>query len=568
MKSLFSILFFISFQFLSVHLHSSSQVSCQQTSEFEVYKLSSLCKVWGFMKYYHPKISKGKLDWDKELVKMIPIVMNCSTQSVFNVTIDKWVSKYCKSSKNKPLDFSTMCHLSSSLKIDTNFVRSETVLKLKNSINLKKMGNYYCDNLNPAKVPRFYNEKNYSHVYDSNDLNYRLLGLFRFWNVIHYYYPYVNLLTVDWDLLLNDYITRIISASTNTEYFKILREMALQLEDGHVYFDYSEGVKYYYNNRAKAGIKEIAQTEVFYPAFRTSYIEEMLVVSELFIDTLFSNVLKLGDVILKMDGKLVVDMVENKKGLFFTSYSNYAYFNHVTYGSLVSSLSNRMVVEIKRNESIIIDTISLYPKAVTQKFWRIPPKEKSWHYIDTNIVYYNPSSSDKFSFWEMLSKTDYKEYGFVVDLRLYPEFVVDSISKYFYAREMCFANSIFALYPGCFRVGKICRASNSDFQGKIVIIVNSNTLSRGEFTAMVFQAIPNVTTIGSQTAGFDGSITWLPMPGGSSISFTGQGIEYPDGQASQKSGVKIDVHVTPTIDGIKSNRDELLEKAIELMKNE
>ena len=560
MKSLFSILFFISFQFLSVHLHSSSQVSCQQTSEFEVSKLSSLCKVWGFMKYYHPKISKGKLDWDKELVKMIPIVMNCSTQSDFNVAIDKWVSKYCKSSKNKPLDFSTMCDLSSSLKIDTNFVRSETVLKLKKSVILEKIGFFYRYSVSPTRAPYFDGEKSYAEIYDSIDLNYRLLGLFRFWNAIHYCYPYMNLLTVDWDLLLNDYITLIISASTNSEYFKILREMALQLEDGHVYFDYREGEKHSKNAKSTA--------EKFYPSFKTQYLENKLVVSELLIDTLSKYSLEVGDVILKMDGEPVENIVEYEKKNFVLSYSNSAYFNHIMYSSIVSSVSNRIVVEFQRDESIVVDTISLYSKSTLQEYKNAKLKQNSWYNIDTNIIYYNPSSSDKFSFWEMLSKTDYKEYGFVVDLRSYPEYVVDSISKYFYAREICFANSIFALYPGCFRVGKICRASISDFQGKIVIIVNSNTLSRGEYIAMVFQAIPNVTTIGSQTAGFDGSITWLPMPGGSSISFTGQGIEYPDGQASQKSGVKIDVHVTPSIEGIKSNRDELLEKAIELIKNE
>ena len=26
--------------------------------------LESLCKFWGFLKYYHPTVAEGKLDWD------------------------------------------------------------------------------------------------------------------------------------------------------------------------------------------------------------------------------------------------------------------------------------------------------------------------------------------------------------------------------------------------------------------------------------------------------------------------------------------------------------------------
>lgn len=33
-----------------------------------------LGKIWGFLKYYHPSITKEKVDWDQELLDVFPII--------------------------------------------------------------------------------------------------------------------------------------------------------------------------------------------------------------------------------------------------------------------------------------------------------------------------------------------------------------------------------------------------------------------------------------------------------------------------------------------------------------
>lgn len=49
------------------------------------------------------------------------------------------------------------------------------------------------------------NEKLYEDM-DYSDENYRLLGLFRVWNVMEYYNPYLDILDEDWEELLPDFI--------------------------------------------------------------------------------------------------------------------------------------------------------------------------------------------------------------------------------------------------------------------------------------------------------------------------------------------------------------------------
>jgi hypothetical protein len=45
----------------------------------QIRQLATLGKVWGFLKYYHSAALKGKPDWDKELLRMIPLAEQTKT---------------------------------------------------------------------------------------------------------------------------------------------------------------------------------------------------------------------------------------------------------------------------------------------------------------------------------------------------------------------------------------------------------------------------------------------------------------------------------------------------------
>ena len=60
-------------------------------------------------------------------------------------------------------------------------------------------------------------------------------------------------------------------------------------------------------------------------------------------------------------------------------------------------------------------------------------------------------------------------------------------------------------------------------------------------------------------------MTQFVVPGNIWIGFTGQAVKHADGRQLQRVGIIPDVHVFSTIAGIKAGRDEVLEKAIELL---
>src|SRR6185437_13436855 len=116
-------------------------------------------------------------------------------------------------------------------------------------------------------------------------------------------------------------------------------------------------------------------------------------------------------------------------------------------------------------------------------------------------------------------------------------------------------------YPGMFAVGAALGSKGDNkYKGKVVVIVNEETQSQAEYTTMAFQSSPNVTVIGSTTAGADGNVSTIILPGGISTMISGLGVLYPDG-VTQRKGVRIDEVVKPTIAGIKAGSDELVERA-------
>ena len=48
-------------------------------TNLDIDNVHKLCKVWGFVKYYHPAVTKGKYDWDNQLLKYLPEVVSSST---------------------------------------------------------------------------------------------------------------------------------------------------------------------------------------------------------------------------------------------------------------------------------------------------------------------------------------------------------------------------------------------------------------------------------------------------------------------------------------------------------
>ena len=78
---------------------------------------------------------------------------------------------------------------------------------------------------------------------------------------------------------------------------------------------------------------------------------------------------------------------------------------------------------------------------------------------------------------------------------------------------------------------------------------------------MALRASPRAMLVGGQTAGADGNVSNIPLPGGLRAAMTGLGVFYPDRRPTQRRGLDVDVPCAPTIAGLRAGRDEILECA-------
>jgi C-terminal processing protease CtpA/Prc len=106
------------------------------------------------------------------------------------------------------------------------------------------------------------------------------------------------------------------------------------------------------------------------------------------------------------------------------------------------------------------------------------------------------------------------------------------------------------------------------YKNKIIIVINELTQSSAEYHTMAFRVAPNAVVLGSTTAGADGNVSTIMLPGNIRTMISGIGVYYPDGTETQRVGIIPDIEMQPTIKGIKNGEDELLDRAIEIIKQQ
>jgi carboxyl-terminal processing protease len=157
----------------------------------------------------------------------------------------------------------------------------------------------------------------------------------------------------------------------------------------------------------------------------------------------------------------------------------------------------------------------------------------------------------------------------ILDLRGHPNDTYEEVIKKFFNGDGYFWKFIYPDidFPGAFRLNekpsKIKAKNNQEiYKGQLIILVDENTQSHAEFSVMAFQLVPKIKIIGTQTAGADGNISVINLPGGINTSFSGIGIFYPDMKKTQRIGIIPDIYVNRTLKGAIEGKDEILDAAI------
>jgi C-terminal processing protease CtpA/Prc len=523
----------------------------------ETQKIETLSKVWGFLKYYHPEVAAGKHNWDQQFIGILPEIKKAENSEQLSQVYIAWLDrlgtvKPCKKCNPDPDKEYFDKNFDLSWTQDSTLFTAELSSRLKYIEENRFQGKpYYLKSYDAIKA-RIVNEPEYNN-FEYPDDKYRLLALAKYWNVVEYFFPYKYMTDQDWDDVLTEIIPKFTNAKDTTGYHLAMLELVTKTDDTHASLS-SNYVSEFFGNKWIPATLKIIEGEAIITGFYNDSLAKV-------------NDLKVGDVISKIDGKEIPEILsENFK---YVPGSNSASKTRNALFKIVVGKSDSLNIYVERNGNFQNKKIARY-NFDTLNYKRDEEKsEEKWKILEGNIGYIrmeNIQIKDNLKAVDALFNCS----AIIFDIRSYT-YATAQIANNLIPTKKDFANFLYpdVKYPGKYYWGKAETGSNNSkpYSGLVVILVNEYTQSRAEYVTMALQTAEKAVTIGSQTAGADGNVNPFEFLGGYKTQISGLGIYYPDRTPAQRQGVKIDIEVKPSIQGIREGRDEVLEKALAYIKN-
>jgi C-terminal processing protease CtpA/Prc len=550
----------------TTEFNAGSHITPAMLQKTSTANLALLGKVWGFLKYFHPAIAKGAKNWDYELFRIVPSFLNASTDTEKATVITQWIDKLgevppCKTCSDELLK-------DAKLKPGFNWMKEGGILtpaliaKLEYIKQNRAQGKQWYMWLAPGvKNPVVLNEAAYNSL-KYPDAGYQLLSLYRYWNMIEYWFPYKHLTDEPWSGVLGKMLPEFIAADDALGYLLALKKLTVLINDSHAAMSGNADALVQYNGS-------------YYPGVKIMFVEEKAVVVKILNDSLNRlNGLRPGDVITSVNGKTVAAIIREKQPLL--AASNYAVQLRSLSRILLRGTTAQVPVTIERNGKKIVLTLhrieTKNPKDMNAALFHYQA-DTAFMLLKPGIGYINLGlikRKDLPAVKKLFAETK----GIVFDNRQYPgDFAIAEICGWLFEQATPFVNftSPSLEYPGAMVWTKTISMgyNNSDaYKGRVMILINEETQSSGEYHTMAFRQAKQARVIGSTTAGADGNVSEFVLPGGVKTMFTGLGVYTPDRKETQRVGIIPDVVLRPTIKGIVAGKDELLDKAVELIEKE
>lgn len=536
---------------------SGSGIEPAALSPIQARNLAMLGRIWGFAKYHHPRVAAGELNWDYELFRVMPAVLAATTRPEAAQAISRWLTELgelepCGPCAQPPGEV----HLAAPI----DWIGDESLLGEELSAVLRGIhqrrppdgAQYFVDQVQGVGNPDFSAEKALPAALVS-DAGYRLLALFRLWNVIEYWFPYRDLVEGDWDATLVEFVPQIMAATDPLEFRLDMLRLIARVSDTHANL---------WSVLAARPPRGNAQVPV-----TIRFIDGRPVVAGYSHPELGpATGLLPGDEIQALDGTPIDSLVR-----VWAPY--YAASNEPTRlrdmaRTLTLGEPGSVRLSVLRNGAPLQVTARRAPLAQLDRAGDVRhdlPGEP-FQMLSDEVAYLKLSSvraADASAYVERARGAAV----LVIDIRNYPsEFVVFALGSHLVAEPTPFAMFTAAdpANPGAFRFTSpvVLQPRSPRFEGRVVILVDEVSQSQAEYTAMAFRAAPGAIVVGSTTAGADGNVSQIPLFADMPGLISGIGVFYPDRRPTQRVGIVPDVEVRPTVAGLRDGRDEVLEAAV------
>jgi C-terminal processing protease CtpA/Prc len=377
----------------------------------------------------------------------------------------------------------------------------------------------------------------------------RLADVILAWNVFEHFYPYFDVVAVDWPAELRRALASAATDRDEGEFLATLQRLVAALHDGH-------------------GNVMGGETDAFSHRLplRWEWVEERLVVTR--VDPEHGAGLERGDVVLAIDGRPVAERLAALEELISAATPQWRRYRALERLALGPAGSVRLEVQHPAGARA---AVSVERRALTRDSAGLeeqrPAKIAD---VAPGVVYLDVSRVTDEDWKGALDRLAHAR-GIVFDFRGYPvmspDFLQHLTDKPIHSaqwhvpvltrpdrREIRFLSSSWTLEP---------RAPH--LTAKMAFVTDGRAISYAESCLGIVENYRLGEIVGGPTAGTNGNVNPFALPGGYRLTWTGMQVLKHDGSRHHGVGILPTVPAARTVAGVAAGRDEVLEKAIEVV---
>ena len=375
----------------------------------------------------------------------------------------------------------------------------------------------------------------------AEDEDVRLGGVVIAWNVFQHFFPYFDQVPVDWDDVLTRSLEKALADRTAGDFAATLKRMDAALQDGH-------GNVIYRKPGLETG-----------PPFVVGWVEASVVITK----SLDPETFRPGDIILALDGRPADELVKESWDLMSGSPQWKEHKFSWTFGSGPAGSTAKVRL---RRDGQELEASFVRPQSPPSQ----PAAGPGLRKLDGGVYYVDLSVATWDEIAAKLAEIAAAK-GVVFDLRGYPNGTHMILTHLLRAPD---SSRAWMRIPQVIvpdhdspltylELGWGLPALSPHIRGRVVFITDGRAISYAESVMGFVEHYKLGEIIGEPTAGANGNVNFVQLPGGFRITWTGMRVVKHDGSQHFTVGIRPTIPLKPTVKGIREGRDELLEKALE-----
>jgi hypothetical protein len=387
----------------------------------------------------------------------------------------------------------------------------------------------------------------------------RLASVIIAWNVLQHFYPYFDVVHTDWPRALS---TALKSAATDdgpVQFLSTLRRMIAALHDGH-------------------GRVTMAGSDVVLSPVGWDWVEDRLVLTD--VSHASDHTIARGDAVVSLDGRPAKEALAAAEAEISSASPQWllarALGIGLHYGQPLGAIgegpkSRPLILEVEpfaqpgTRRKVILERQSYRPT--------VEPRPQPISELEPGIIYIDTTRATDDAFTADLARMKQAR-GLIFDLRGYPNGEMGANFLRYLSREPMHSAPMFVpivKYPDhrtieFDRSGWTLTPLTPYLSAKNVFLTNGRAISFSETIMAIVEHYRLAEIVGGPTAGTNGNTNAFPVPGGYQITWTGMKVLKHGDSQHHGVGIVPTVPATRTRAGVANGRDEVLERALSLLK--